>query len=254
MDNFTQPKYIKARSPAPSKPDFFDKSLTLMAGTNLYGDPLLKVGWSHDLRMFRNGNSEAIKYPGWACWVLEKYVPPSFFEPKWDWENRRYRRVDGKKIDMLGEFPNGRTSANYIMATPLANPDGTPVTLGSDVLLWIDINKDSLLHRVPSAYESLAAYSDLQDAMLKEEEKMWAEMENETADWDDYVSVHQDEINRNPQFTFPTGIVKPNSSLWTPDGEVSLDGATRYVDKSGAMHTLWEDKDGNGHAQIDFTA
>ncbi len=190
-----------------------------MVGTNLYADPLLQVGWSHDLRMFRNGNPEAIKYPGWACWVLEKYVPPSFFEPKLEWENRRYRRVNGKKIDMLGEFPNGRTSANYIMATPLANPDGTAVTLGSDVLLWIDIHKDQLLHRVPSAYESLAAYSDLQDAMLKEEEKMWAEMDEETADWDDYISTHEDQINRNPEFTFPTGIVKPHSSLWTPDGE-----------------------------------
>lgn len=218
MDTAPTPKFHKRYAEAPSKPAFFDQSLTLMAGRNLYGEALLKVGWSCDLRMFRNDNAEAIKYPGWECWVLEKYVPPEFFEPRWDWENRRYRRVDGKKIDALGPFPSGRTEANYIMATPLANPDGTPVALGSDVLLWIDMNKDSLLHRVPSAYETLAAYSKLQDAMADEEEKMWAAMDNETSDFDDYISKNQDHINRNPSFAFPS-VVKPTTSIWTPDGE-----------------------------------
>lgn len=217
MDNFTQPKFQGKYAPAPSKPDFFDRSLELMVGKNLYGDPLLKVGWSFDLRIFRNGNPEAIKYPGWACWVLEKYVPPEFFEPKWDWENRRYRRVDGKKIDALGEFPNGRTAANYIMATPLASMDGTPIELGSDVLLWIDMNRDSLLHRVPSAYETLAAYSNLQDAMAKEEEKMWAQADEEAEILGDYVSTHEDEINNNPVQFF-----RPGRTIWTPNGEHSI--------------------------------
>lgn len=185
-----------------------------MVGKNLYGDPLLKVGWSFDLRMFRNGNPEAIKYPGWACWILEKYVPPEFFEPKWDWENRRYRRVNGKKIDALGEFPNGRTPANYIMATPLANPDGTPIELGSDVLLWIDMHRDSLLHRVPSAYETLAAYSELQDNMAREEEKMWEQADEEAEILGDYVSTHEDEINKNPVQFF-----RPGRTIWTPEGE-----------------------------------
>lgn len=216
MDDAPTPKFSRRYVSAPSKPEFFDRSLELMAGKNLYGDPLLKVGWSCDLRMFRNGNPEAIKYPGWECWVLEKYVPAEFFEPRWDWENKRYRRVNGKRVDALGPFPSGRTTANYIMATPLANPDGSPVTLGSDVLLWIDMNKDSLLHRVPSAYESLAAYSKLQENMARQEEEMWAKMDEETSDFDDYITRNQDHINRNPVFTFPS------KTLWTPEGERPL--------------------------------
>lgn len=216
MDDFIQPKFHKRYVPAPLKPFGFDQSVLLMAGM-IEGQPRLKVGWSHDLRTFRNDDHNALKYPGHECWIIEGFMPPSLFGTSREWSRCRYNYgADGKKIDAIGPYPG---NGMYGFRTAIMTPVGEYIALDSDVLLWMQMNVESLINVVPDAYKSATAFKELQEKSAADEEKMWATMDEETSDLDDYVAKNQDRINRNPEFSLPS-IVKP--TLWTPEGEVSL--------------------------------
>jgi hypothetical protein len=245
IDELPQLEKVRGRSEAPAKPPFFDQSLLLIGGKTPLGEPLYKVSWGWDLFCFRNGNPSALRYPGPFLnrWIWEKWMPPSFFGSKKQWEEHRWARTtDGKWLDSLGEFPR---QGMYGMKMPLVTKDGGFIPLGSSVLEFIDMIHQHDLSQGYNVYSDAKLYARLQEQMAEEEARMLAEAEKEAEDHGDYVRAHEGEINASES---AVQFFRPAASLWTPGGEVEI-----YHDKSGAKHTLWEDSRGDGHARIDFT-
>jgi hypothetical protein len=211
-------KTSKRYVPPPAKPEGFDQALTLIGGRNPYGEPNLRVSWGWDLRTFRNGNPNALKYPGPGLerWILEKWTPPSFFGSPKQWEQHRYFYANGQRIDALGDFPSRGmyTLSQILCAAGLhGTKPGDFIPLSSDVLNYIEMLQQEFNSRTLNVYSSAKDYRRLQDEMAREEELSNQETEREADALGDYISTHQEEINRNPVFSFP------NKSIWTPTGE-----------------------------------
>lgn len=146
------PIYPRTYSPAPAIPKWFRKALVRKGGMNPHGEPNFQLVWGMDARQFSNGNPSAIKYVnphdvelGWACFVLERWAPPEFFNEE-EWNRLRFSTelVDGKYVDHLGPW---RRRGSWIMCAPLAtekdNLPYAPLPLEQKVL-------DELLARIGS--------------------------------------------------------------------------------------------------------
>jgi hypothetical protein len=131
-------KYV----PAPDQPRWFRKALINAEGRNPADEEqgIWRVVWGMDEREFMNGDPRAIKYPnpneatlGWACWMLERWVKPSFFNRQ-EWESLRYGEDTagtGKTIDYLGPY---REQGQYVLVYPLISPGNEPLMLTSALL------------------------------------------------------------------------------------------------------------------------
>lgn len=219
MDGLPQLERVRGRSEAPSKPIYFDQSLLMIGGKTPTGEPLYKVGWGWDLRTFRNGNPEALKYPGPFLnrWIWEKWMPPTFFGSKKQWEERRWSRsADGKSIDLLGDFPS---KGMYGMKMPLITPQGGFIPLGSSVLEFIDMVHQGDLSQGWNVYSDAKLYAKLQEQMADEEARMQAEADKEAEEHGDYVRAHEGEINASQN---SVQFFRPAQSLWTPNGEHTI--------------------------------
>jgi len=214
IDELPKLEKVRGRSEAPAKPPYFDQSLLMIGGKAPTGDPLYKVGWGWDLRCFRNGNDQALKYPGPFLnrWIWEKWMPPTFFGTEKQWEERRWTRsADGKWVDLLGAFPS---RGLYGMKMPLTTPDGEFIPLGSSVLEFIDMVHQGDYSQGWNVYSSAKLYARLQEKMADEESQLMASIDDEVEEFTDYVRTREDEINNNPVQFF-----RPGQSLWTPEGE-----------------------------------
>lgn len=219
MDGLPQLEKVRGRQPAPAKPPFFDQSLLIIGGKAPNGEALYKVGWGWDLHTFRHGNAEALKYPGPFLnrWILEKWMPPSFFGSKKQWEERRWSRsAEGKSVDLLGEFPS---KGMYGMKMPLIKPDGGFIPLGSAVLEFIDLMHQSDYSEGWNVYSDAKLYARLQEQMAEEEARLQAEADEEAEEHGDYVRAHEGEINASEN---SVQFFRPSASLWTPDGEHTI--------------------------------
>lgn len=214
------PKVTTTRVPAPAKPPFFDHSLEVMCGKNPYGDPMVRVKWGWDCTTFRNGDPNALAYPGpfLSRWIIEKWQPAKFFGKWSEWEESRYFVTDdGKRIDALGPFPS---KGMYVMVMPLiaaglhGTKPGDYIPCSNDVLIMIDAMRQEFEQRTWNCYSSPQLLAKLQQQMAEEEAKLNEDVDNEVAEWDDYILTHQDDINKDRvQF------YRPGRSLWTPNGE-----------------------------------
>lgn len=144
--NLNQPVWPKSYVPSPRIPEWFAEGLARL-GHNTYGQPNYRVVWGMDARGFRNGNPRAMKFAnfndpelGWACFLLERWATPEFFNRS-QWIDHRYAKAeDGKTIDVLGPFPK---RGDYIVVGQLmthAEPL-TPLELSQQLL-------DELLERL----------------------------------------------------------------------------------------------------------
>lgn len=217
----TKQTFSRRYVPSPAKPEGFDRQLLLISGRNPFGEPNLRVEWGWDLRAFRNDNPEALKYPGPGLerWILEQWRPPEFFGSRKAWETHRYFYADGKKIDSLGEFPSRGmyTLTQILCAAGLhGTKPGDYIPLSQDVLDYIAQMQDEFNSRTLNVYSSAKLYAKLQAEMAREEELAQLETDREAEEFGDYISAHQEQINRNPVFSIPT------KSLWTPDGEITI--------------------------------
>jgi hypothetical protein len=240
MDELPKLGKVRGRTEAPHKPDYFDTSLLLIGGKNPLGEPNLKVSWGWDLRMFRGGNPEALKYPGPFLdrWILEKWLPPEFFGSERHWEECRYQKRLGQQgRDLLGEYPR---KGAYGMVMPLTTQTGEFIPLDNQVLEFIDWMQAEFKARTLNVYSDAKRYAKLQEQMAREEMEMETQAQEQSQEREEYVRSHEFELNQERKYSLPT--------LWTPDGEYSS-----YRDETGAKHTLWEDKDGNGNARIAST-
>lgn len=196
--------------PPPAKPAYFDTCVAFAGGRNPYGEPRLRVEWGMDLRTFRNGDPQAIKYPGpWGLgmdrWVLECWRPAEFFGSPQAWEAHRYfnDKNTGMKVDSFGPYP---TRGMYTMVIPFVTAppnEGRYLPCGEDALAFINFNRQLFESRPLNAYTSLEAYARLQEDMEREQEEGWRKAAEESQSIKDYVHAHETELNRNPVHSFP---------------------------------------------------
>lgn len=214
MEELPKLEKVRGRNEAPAKPPYFDASLLLIGGKNPLGKPMLRVDWGWDIRMFRNGNAEALAYPGPFLnrWILQKWLPPEFFGSPKQWEERRWKKTgDGGKVDLLGEFPR---KGRYGMVMPLTTAQGDYIPLGNEVLTFIDWMQAEFQSRTLNVYSDAKLYARLQEQMAEQEAEMEAQAQKASEEHGDYVRAHEHEINTNKEFSLPT--------LWTPDGERTI--------------------------------
>lgn len=219
IDELPQLERVRGRNPAPAKPPFFDQSLLLIGGKNPLGEPNLKVGWGWDLTTWRNGNAEALKYPGPFLnrWILEKWLAPEFFGSAKQWNERRYgRSADGQRVDLLGEFPR---RGLYGMVMPLTKADGSFIPLDGSVLTFIDWMAAEFRTRTLNVYADAKLYARLQEQMAEQEAALLTQAEQESEAHGDYVRAHEGEINASEN---AVQFFRPGHSLWTPDGEHTI--------------------------------
>lgn len=128
---YNRPVWPREYSPSPAIPKFFSSGLFHKFGQNPHGEANYIVTWGMDARQFSNGDPNAIKYPnpndpelGWACFMLERWAPPTFFNED-EWNRLRFGELTTSGyVDHLGPF---RSRGSYILVAPLAtDKDGQP--------------------------------------------------------------------------------------------------------------------------------
>lgn len=207
---------VRTRNPAPAKPDYFDRELTKIGGTNPHGEPMLKVGWGWDLKTIRFGK-EALKYPGPLLnrWILEKWLSPKFYGSEKHWEQHRWTTTGtGNKIDLLGPYPR---QGQYGMVLPLVTGLGEYISLddGNAVLEFVRRVQDTFdTSRLLNAYSDAKRYARIQKQMALEEEKQQAEQDKLAAEQYEYFRTHEHELNQERIYSVP--------SIWTPEGERTI--------------------------------
>jgi hypothetical protein len=214
-------------APAPLKSAGFDDRLLMVGGTNPLGEPFLKVSWGWDLRTFRNGNPDALRYPGpfLSRWILEQWMPPEIFGKPEDWEKARYLKTgDGKTIDSLGPYPR---QGMYGMVMPIiaggvhGTKAGDYMPCDDALMECIEINMPMLRGNIPNAYKSPESYAALQEQMAAEEQSRFDEVDEWAHGYYDEIRSREEQINRNPDFSFSKHLVA-SRNLWTPDGEIPI--------------------------------
>lgn len=245
----------------------FQSKIDRITGTK-DGRPLIKLAWAPDeLRwmphklgddpegytfpIFCTGKNEQGEFVAPERWVLLERIEPEQFAHTW--EAKRYVNWRGSVYDVKGPCP----SEKYVelrchayhdeVCCPCVGDEckcgekynhcwGRYAEPDEHLLNWIrqtawEARQDSDVKPTESEQTFTApnAQQELMNRFRQREEK-----KQETAD----------EAWRHIESTFIRQPHSVSSGLILP---------RTYQDESGAVHTLWEDKDGNGHAQIDFT-
>lgn len=210
---------MKRKVSAPGKPTFFDQNLRLLGGSNPLGEPRLRVSWGWDLRTFRNGDPQALKYPSFLeRWILEQWVVPEFFGSRKQWEINRYiKTADGMSLDLLGDYPS-RGSYIFVMAFENSNNEYVPLT--DDALVAVDMLRHHFEKRVEGQFSSAKAYAQVQQEAEMERVRQESETEKRVEEFTDHLRIHEDEINKD--VIYSKNVNEGRLTLWTPDGEHNL--------------------------------
>lgn len=218
---YDRSKFSRVYIKPPPKPEGFDRAVIDLCGYAHSHVPRCRVVWGQDVTTFRNGNPKAVKYPrpfpvGPDRWIIEAWRPPEFFGTERDWNAVRYADTDYGRIDRIGPFPR---KGMYVFVLPVCKPDGTYLPCDKGVLDFIELKVAEFQHQTWNVYQNPQSYAELQEKMAEEEEAEMAVADAQADEFAEYVYMHEDEINRNPAFKFPTNYKKPVTSIWTPDGE-----------------------------------
>lgn len=258
--NKHRPIWPEAYVESPKIPQRFRRGLADFGGRNIYGDPNYQVTWAMDAEMFENGDPHARKYPnpnngtlGWACFWLERYATPEFFDPK-IWAEFRYgfsELGDGKLIDILGPFPS---RGGYVGCGPLIKDNEydepwemLPLTTQVLDVIKQELDPGATTSKVNGRLETgrrvrRAKSSDLCQKKLEEVRQ--------------YYRTNAEKINAEHTRDYAHPAFRPSSSHAQMGAQITgaIPGSVKqYLDREGAAHTLWQGKDGSGNAQIDFT-
>lgn len=181
----------------PTKPDYIDRELELIAGRNIFGELNLRIVWGGDVRDHRGNPKYLHPQTGrpLECWVLERWVPPGFFGGKEAWENGRmfFDDVHHEWIDVKGDYP---TRGGYIMLRPIVNS-------ADNSFLPLDRQVIEAIRRSVRDDEQFSAMSEDQRARLLRDHKQDADRrreeqtEKEMADVREYHARNWDAIDRS---------------------------------------------------------
>lgn len=212
-----------------------------------------------DARLFCNGNPDDIKYPnpmdtslGHACFWLERYASPEFFDPK-TWGELRYGLADdgsGKTIDILGPLPS---RGDYIGVGPLVKDDaeGDPYEMLPLSQGLLDELKRQLDNGAQSStvFGKLEAGRRVRSAHSRKQVKANELSQKRLQDLRAYIRTNEDRINREHTRTYVGLLSSLPSAAHERAGAL---GSARYRDTAG-LHTLWTGADGSANARIDTT-
>lgn len=89
--------------------------LSEYGGKNVYNEPMFRIVWGADRLSTKmglwedTGIVEARQVPKYPLsqnrWVVEVWVPPSYYGTPEEWAANTEEYVDGKKVEVLGEYP-----------------------------------------------------------------------------------------------------------------------------------------------------
>lgn len=220
LGDFDRSKFSRTYISPPPKPFWFDGAVARAGGYAHTNVTRCRVEWGMDLRTFRNGNPNAIKYPppygkGPDRWILEAWRPPEFFGNETQWNASRYTPdQSGTLIDRIGPFPD---KGMYVFVMPICTKDGSYLPCDLGVIQFIEMKLWEFQNITWNVFKTANSYAALQEEMAKEEVAEMAEADAEADEFYDYVMSREGEINQSRATTFgPTS--KP-LSLWTPGGE-----------------------------------
>lgn len=250
--NMLRPIWPTTYIPAPPIPRWFARRLMHIGGKNPFGEPNYRVIWAMDATMFRNGNPDARAYPnpndtnlGYACFWLQRWAAPEFFN-KIQWEALRYGKDgSGKTVDHLGPFP---ARGDYIGVLPLMKDDGDmPYEMIPLTQALLDEIEPML---APGSQKTVnMGVLEAQDRLkrAKSAAKTNEILEERRA----HYRTNAAKINTRASRRF-VGLLEGKVSTAEHERVSSLP-VRKYTDETGAVHSLWADHAGNGNAQIDFT-
>lgn len=233
--NMNRPIWPTSYSPSPRVPKWFSKDLWKFGGSNSFGGPIYRVVWAMDARTFRNGNPNAMKYPnpndvnlGYACFWLERYAQPEFFNEV-HWRALRYGACEqgtGKIIDYMGPFPQ---RGDYIGVAPLvkdSDEDDMPyemLPLSRDLL-------DELMHRLSpnSLTDKMSAEGIVAAQERLKKAKSAAIVEKKLEETYAYYRTNAEKINAEHSRTY-TGLktFKPSPAQALLGSQIAIPGPTR---------------------------
>jgi len=203
---------------APAKPEGFDERVTDLCGRTLTGEPKVRVVWGWDAKCFRNGNPEALKYPNPVFlnrWIVEQWVPASFYGLPEDWEKLRWGvTAEGKKLDLLGEYPSRGT---YIMVMPLLGAQGEYVPCSEDVITFINIMRKEFESRIGGAYSGAELHLQMEQRMARDQAELNAEADQQIDEYREWWRKNEDKINKDKVYSKNL----QSSVLWTPNSSES---------------------------------
>lgn len=255
--NTHRPIWPETYCESPVIPKRFRRGLADFGGKNIYGEPNYIVTWAMDAKIFENGDPHARKYPnpndmalGWACFWLERYAPPEFFDEK-TWAELRFgpsELGDDHRIDFIGPFPR---RGGYIGVGPLVkdNEDGEPWEMLPLTTKVLDVIKQEL---DPGATKS-KVNGRLEIGRRVRRAKSSDICQKKLEEVRQYYRTNAEKINAEHTREY-TGL-KPSAAQAFTGSQITLgvpQSVRQYLDATGAKHTLWEDKSG-GNARIDFT-
>lgn len=190
--------------PALSKPEGFDEEVRRIS------NGLLRVEWGMDLRTFRNGNPDAIKYLGpWGLgidrWILEVVRPAEFFGKREDWEAEQTQAQLAAGRDVMGDYPS---RGMWVMVMPLlVGPPkgrGEYIPCSEDVLEWIRFNHRYFEQNGPGAHSSAQIHRESLEAAEIEQQEGWQRANDEADKHAEYVNSHYHDLNKTTEYSFPS--------------------------------------------------
>jgi len=246
----------------------YQKRIDDLVGTR-DGRPLIKLAWAPDeLRwmphklgeepagytypIFCTGKNEDGEFKAPERWVLLERIEPEQYAGSW--EAKRYANWHGTVYDVKGPCP----SEKYVELRCHSYHDGECCVCEGDTCECGELY-NHCWGRYAEPDEHLlnwirkTAWEARQDSDVKP---------TEDADTFTAPNAQRDLINQlaaaeaNEKAVI-SELDKEVTDYWVKQPH-STGGGSRlilprtYRDESGAVHTLWEDGDGNGHAKIDF--
>ena len=186
----------------PYKPDWWDNDLKSLAGTNYFGENVLRVVFGPDERD-HNGRLKYVdpqKGGPMECWVLERWQPPTFFGSREEWDENRYFYDDVSQswVDLKGPFP---ARGKYTMNLPLTK-DGTFLPLDENLMLLIKKQIYRDWEFAESTEEERNEAVAKQHEMLQKDKSN--EVEKEQDDIREYHLKNWDKIGRSMNKAYST--------------------------------------------------
>lgn len=163
-------------------PKFFQDSLTEMGGRTAHGEPRLKVSDARELRetngRYKYPNPYNTKKP-MECFVIETWLPPTFFEPREQWNE-----------ELLGAFPS---RGRYVLKTPLMTGDGKPLPLTEETLNCVKAKQ--LADIQWNQMDAKDRLEDLERRQREQEEREEEIAQKETQDVLQHWDTHQAQLD-----------------------------------------------------------
>ena len=152
-----------------------------------------------DARGFPWPDNSSLKYispldatQGWACWILEQFVEPSFFGDADEWERNRWSWEKGQRVEVMAPYPS---RGEYVFVQQLATPEGEPFPLTESVLDYVSWMMRNLHSRPHNGYTQQQLIAERMKAIREERERRQKEVDAALEVQYDEAATRADQVN-----------------------------------------------------------